>query len=387
MNRLVKIVTSASSGTSVQLRREAYGAANAGRFLRDVLAMANAAVEGPRYIVVGAEADASGRKRYHAVGDEDFSGKPSYQALVTDFIEPPVRVRYTPVTIEGKRIGVFEIPECHDKPYMMRIDHSETLRRGDAYARVNDAAVKLGRRQLQDMFSRKFREAVAADTIEIGFPGEIIHKNLELPTVDLGSLPSAIASEKLRQIIDIRTNSRNTGATTVMARLTHARLFGTDSPYEDRSPVELIEEMAQIRRKHEDDDAFYLFEQCASEVQLVLYNQGDDALRDASLSIVLPNHAAFYVADRLPRLRRDGRYVERTAAEQDAYPSVSLRDDAVHVSVSLADVAAGELVRVFPSPLRVCAGSELRGRRFGLRYALFAANLREPARGTLRLLF
>ena len=32
---------------------------------------------------------------------------------------------------------------------MMRIDYSETLRRGDAYARVNTNTVKLGRRQLQ----------------------------------------------------------------------------------------------------------------------------------------------------------------------------------------------------------------------------------------------
>ena len=59
---------------------------------------------------------------------------------------------------------------------MMRIDYSEKLRRGDAYMRVNDAAIKMGRRQLSDLFERKFRDSVSAGDIEIGFPGEIIHK-------------------------------------------------------------------------------------------------------------------------------------------------------------------------------------------------------------------
>ena len=65
--------------------------------LRDVLALANAAVDGPRYIVVGIEFDAKGRKRIHPVDRDDFSGKPAYHALVTDHIEPPIRVRYQSV--------------------------------------------------------------------------------------------------------------------------------------------------------------------------------------------------------------------------------------------------------------------------------------------------
>ncbi len=387
MNHLSKIARSALPSTGVQFRKSHYGGKDVRYFLRDVIAMANANVDGPRYIFTGIDCDGTGKKRLHSVPAEDFSGKPSYQSLVTDFVEPPIRVRYKPMSIEGKRIGVYEIPDCQDKPYMMRVDQSETLRRGDAYIRVEDTAIKMGRRQLQDMFERKFRDAVSPDRIEVGFPGEIIHKDLKLRTTDLSKLPSAIVSSKLKELIDIRVNSRNTGSTTVMARLTHARLFGADNPYEERSPSTLLQEMAEIKSRHEHDDQHFLFEQHANPVQLVVYNQGDEPIEDASLTLVMPNHNSFYVANNLPHVLRNGQFVDRSPKERAAYPAVNLKDDAVQVSSNLGTVPVDSPVKAFESPLRVCVGSDLHGRRVGIRYTLFGKNLRNPVKGTLRLLF
>ena len=171
MDRLLKIARSATPESGIQFRTQAYGNDGIRSFLRDVLALANASVEGNRYIVVGVDFDGKGRKRTHAVDSEDFSGKPSYQSLANEFIEPPIRIRYKPVSFDGVRVGVFEIGDCQDRPYMIRADFSEQLRRGDAYKRVKNAAVKMGRRQLMDLFERKFRDSVSAGDVEVGFPG------------------------------------------------------------------------------------------------------------------------------------------------------------------------------------------------------------------------
>jgi hypothetical protein len=384
---LAKIVRSATPGTGVQLRRESYGKNGIRQFLRDVVAMANAAVGGSRYIIVGAETDNKGNKRLASISPDDFSGKPSYQGLVSDFIEPPIRLKYQAVNVDGKRVGVFEISDCQDRPYMMRVDHSETLRRGDAYIRMDNAAIKMGRRQLQQMFERKFRDSVSGDRVEIGFPGEIIHKDFKIRTVDLAQLPSAIASTKLKQLLDIQNSAKDSGSTTVMARLTHARLFGSDSPYENRSADEIVEEMAAIEKKHALDDAHFLYETSAEKVQLVVYNQGDEPIQDASLSIVLPNHNAFYVADKLPKLPRNGEYVDRAKGDTSEYPTVNLKDDAIHVSNTLGEIPTYTPVDAFQMPLRICVGSALKGRKLGIRYSLFGSNLRTPAKGKLRLLF
>lgn len=387
MKHLVNIVRSATPSTGTQFRATAYGTAGAREFLRDVIAMANAAVEGTRYIIVGADYDKRGRKTVTQVDGDDFTGKPSYQALANEFIEPPVRIRYQPVMLDGKRLGVYEIGDCQDRPYMMRIDHSESLRRGDAYVRTKNAAAKMGRRQLQALFEQKFRESVSAASIEIGFPGDIIHKDHKMPTCDLSELPSLVAGAKLGQLIKIKSGRTSSGSTTMVARLTHARLFGSDSPYMDKTSDELAAEMQQIERQYRNQDEQYLYEDNGEKMQIVVYNQGDELIHDASLSLIMPNHTAFYVASHLPKIAKDDKFLDRSPAEQSDYPSVSLTDDAVQVSEKLGDIPPGEVVEVFDSPLRLCIGNDLKGRKFGIQYSLFAQNLRAPARGKLRLLF
>jgi hypothetical protein len=68
--------------------------------------MANASVEGQRYIVVGVDIDGNGRKQIHGIDRDDFTGDPSYQALANEFIEPPIRIRYQPVMVGSRRVGV-----------------------------------------------------------------------------------------------------------------------------------------------------------------------------------------------------------------------------------------------------------------------------------------
>ncbi len=387
MDHLSKLVRSATPDTGVQFRACAYGRDGVRAFLRDVLAMANASIEGSRHIVVGIDFDDKGRKRIHGVDGRDFSGKPSYQTLANEYIEPPVRIRYKPVSFDGKRVGVFEIGDCQDRPYMMRVDYDERLRRGDAYRRVNDAAVKMGRRQLMELFERKFRDSVSSSDIEVGFPGEVIRKELSLPTCDLSEMPSALASKKLEEMLQIRNMSRSSGSTTMVARLTHARLYGTEAPYEHRSPDEIMIELNEIRTKYRHQDAHFLFDQRAQPLQLVVYNQGKDPIVDASLSLALPNHSAFYVADAPPRRFINDHYVDCTPDEIAAYPAVALRDDSVQIMTKIGDIPPGEPMEVFATAPLMCIGKELEGRRFGIRYALNGQNLRAAAQGQLKLTF
>lgn len=387
MNHLLKIAKSAPPGSGVQFRLLKYGTGGIHEFLRDVLAMANADVDGPRYIVIGVDFDSRGLKTVSPVDADDFSGKPSYQSVANEFIEPPLRIRYKPEAIDGQRVGVFEIADCQDRPYMMRIDYSEKLRRGDAYTRSKNGALKMGRRQLGELFEHKFRDSVSASDIEIGFAGEIIHKECTVRTCDLSKLPSADASKKLNHLIQIRNNSRNSGVTTMMARLTHARLFGVDDPYVDRSVDDLLREMKDLRMKYRDYDNHFLYESHAERVQMVVYNQGDEPIVDASLSLIMPNHNAFYMAGQLPKLPRKNGFADRSPDEIAAYPSVTLRDDAVQVSCKIGDIPVGEPIDAFMSPLRACIGGDLAGKRFGIRYSLHGKNLRSPAQGRLLLAF
>jgi hypothetical protein len=298
-----------------------------------------------------------------------------------------IKVQYQPVIAGGARFGVFEIADCQDRPYMMRTDHSETLRRGDAYVRIKNMPIKMGRRQLQSMFEKKFADSVSAEKVEVGFPGEIIHKDLQIKPIDLSELPSTLASEKIMELMGIHTDKKNRGSTSIIARMVHARLFGSDDPYENLTRDELQRELDEIKQKHSTEDQHFLFESNIEPLQLVVLNQGEETIEEASIKIVLPRHDSFYVARQLPMQRRGGKFVERTPAELADYPSVNIKKNAVHVSNVIGDVPADSPKLAFTIPLRICVGSDLAGRKLAINYTLDGRNFRRPATGKLRLLF
>ena len=385
MKHLISIIESAAPSAAMHIRRQAYGRAGVRDFLIDVMSLANASVEGPRHIVVGVETDAAGRRQINGVAEEDFSGKPAYQRLVKECIEPPVRIRYHRIPKGNKLVGVFEIADSQDQPYMMRVDQSETLRRGDAYQRVNDRAVKMGRSKLKALFEANFADAVSASHIEVGFPGDIIFKDLKIPTHSFESLPSRLAAARQREMLAFKQQQHQDGVQTGLARLNYARLFGSDAAYVDHSTQTLIGQLDEVVQDFAEDDARFLFHDNAHLLQIVAYNQSEEELRNPVFTVVLPNHRALKIADELPMIERDGRLIKYPPEQRAMYPEVRRSRNAVKVTARMNGLLPGEMSEVFQVPLRICAGDELAGRKLGLVYSLSSSNLRETAKGSLTL--
>lgn len=380
MRHIAQIIDSATADASIQYRRKAYGAAGVREFLRDVLAIANAPVEGRRYIIVGVVEDSNGSQAVDPVGNEDFGPSPGYVQLVKDHIEPALDICYEPALLNGQQVGVFAIGDSRDRPYMMRVGYSETLQHGDAYVRVDDTAVKLGRAQLQALFEKKFQASVSADNIEIGFAGNRIRQALRLSCGDLSQLPSALATAKLEDLMKAQAANPRSGSTSMVARLAHARLYGSDEPYVTRSPEELLLELDQVGFKYAEQDKEFLFGAGAQTIQARVHNHGSEPVTDATLVLALPKDSEFFVAVRLPG-------ISQASNDDTRYPSVTLQDNVTRITQKLGVIPAGEPLDIFAEPLRIFAGTALRGRKFGIRYALHGQNLRVPVKGRLRLLF
>ena len=86
---------------------------------------------------------------------------------------------------------------------------------------TNDTTGKMGRRQLMELFEQKFRDSVSAGDIELGFPGEIVHKEITIATCDQSEMPSALASQKLEEML--RTRNMSQLGLDDNGRATHAR--------------------------------------------------------------------------------------------------------------------------------------------------------------------
>jgi len=178
----------------------------------------------------------------------------------------------------------------------------------------------------------------------------------------------------------VQIDSQKSGGESIMGRLVHARLYGSDDPYVTRSPEDLLIEMAQIRSTYAVEDRGYMFGSEAEQIQAVVYNQSSEPILDASLVLLVPPDDDLHIAERLP-------VAPGATDSHSAYPDVAILEKSIRITQKIGEIPAGERVEVFETPLRVCAGAPLRGRKFGVRYALFGKNLRTPAKGQLRLLF
>jgi hypothetical protein len=372
MSTLEEMIRSGSPATPIQFRAKPYGSEGEREFLRDLLAMANADVKGARLIVVGVDTGASGAERILGVEPADFNRQPSYVELATRYIHPPIPFSYSPANHGDVQVGIFHLGACTDGPYVMRADHSAELRRGDAWVRLNNESEPLQLPEAKALSPTQSKDCVDPEQMEIGFAGEMTYQQMTLPVCDLSQLPSVLAAGKVRQLLVTQKEASGTGNTTMMVRLTHARLFADSDPYQPQAPEALQEQMKMIALRHRADDRQFMFEVHGGELQLRVFNQSSIPLENASITLTLPNLSGLYVA-RNP--------------DDDDYPVIEINDDVAVVTASFGPVPAGSACPAFKKAIKLCAGQILDGQRLLLGYSLMARNLSSPLSGQLAIDF
>lgn len=370
MSTLEELIQSGSPATPIQFRPTPYGSKGEAEFLRDLLAMANANVKGPRLIVIGVDPNATGPGRVSSVDQADF--QIDYAEIARTNIEPPVQLTYRPVAHGNNHIGIFQIVDCQDRPYMMRDDHSAALHRGDAWVRINDQSFRLGRGQLQALFQSNFKDSIGVERVEVGFAGVAGNQPLVLPVCDLNQLPSVVAASKIRALLNTKTNSSGSGNTTMMLRLTHAKAYGSNDPYKDQSVEELTAKLDDIAQQHQVDDQNFMFEVNGCDLQLRILNQADGPIEDGTVTLTIPQVAGLQVARR---------------PDDPGYPAIDAKDDYLLVTVRLGEIPPGSPIQLFQTPIKLCVSNALKGQRLNLGYTLFGRNLGSPVGGQLPIEF
>ncbi len=102
-------------------------------FIKDVLSMANTPREGEAHIVLGVRWSAG--SGCAVVGLPAQRDDAAYQNALSDrLVSPRPQFRYTPLTVEGRPVGVISIPCRHEGPYTPTAD-SPNLQAGTVYFR------------------------------------------------------------------------------------------------------------------------------------------------------------------------------------------------------------------------------------------------------------
>lgn len=111
--------------------------------IKDVMAMANANVDGDKLIILGVKLHPSGERDFHGIEKYDFIDAATYQQIIRENVEPEIHIEYLPIEFDGKLVGIIQIHDCSDSPYMMRKDYTP-LQRGDSYIRKGNSTNENG---------------------------------------------------------------------------------------------------------------------------------------------------------------------------------------------------------------------------------------------------
>ncbi|MDR3667458.1 MAG: ATP-binding protein [Ignavibacteriaceae bacterium] len=156
---------------AIQYKKEMYES-----FLKDIMAMANALVDGNRYIVIGVKHLPNGDKEYKSIPSGDFVDEATYQQLIKSNIEPDIELKYEALNMEGNLLGVFTISSCENQPYMMGKKY-KSLNEGDSYIRRGSQQCRLKRSNLDKMiYERRRKESISVylpyqRTLQLEFEG------------------------------------------------------------------------------------------------------------------------------------------------------------------------------------------------------------------------
>ncbi|MBS5913111.1 MAG: ATP-binding protein [Paenibacillus macerans] len=127
-------------------------------FLKDIMAMANANTDiNKRYIIIGVKHMPNGDRNFFCIPKDEFKDDADYQDLVRQNIEPEIKFVYKAVEFEGHLLGVFEITNCEQRPYVMKKAKGK-LEQGACYIRRGSQQGRVIREDLEIMYEKRFKK-------------------------------------------------------------------------------------------------------------------------------------------------------------------------------------------------------------------------------------
>jgi hypothetical protein len=382
MSSLETLIRSASAGPAIEFRERVYADVERQGFVREILALANALVDGPRYLIMGVRDDGSGERQIVGVTDQELlDARELYSSLVARYIEPALNIDLRAVELDGSQVLILALSAVEDPPYLLKENLSNSMREGNGWIRRSTAAVRLKRADLEQLFLKTALSPANHPTIQLGFEGNGLVEEITLAALDLNELPSRVAGEKFRNLIEAKHASQEaTGrSATRIERLVHAREFGGTQPYRPISEDSLIRRATAAAEEYGDADAHYEYELRAHKVNLAISNVGDVAMGSGLLTLDFPRVDGFGISKFI--CPNPGSGEERPLG----YPNVDIGPNGIRVQAKIESVPGSSVIAAFTQPLRIWVRAEMVGKTVPVSYSLHAANARQPVVGALRI--
>ncbi|WP_430974673.1 AlbA family DNA-binding domain-containing protein [Sunxiuqinia rutila] len=356
--------------------------------LKDFLSMANANTKEERYIIIGVNHKSNGNRDIIGV-NEDFIDEAIYQQLIIENIEPEINFKYFPYKFETKTLGIFQIKDCLNPPYMLKKDFG-SLKKGDSFIRKGSHQTRVTRADIDFFISQKLTLGYFTGSLSLYF-SESKNKRLILKALSKIDYPSDKAAKKIKRIIKEKEEKlKHTDDMIGMFAITQGLNMLTGTPYENRSISTLRENLENVKETYQADDMYYLFEEKSHKINITIINNGEEYIEDASIEIIIKRNDCFLIADSVYNKPDHRSPIERInyasimpSWEKSHYPKVDETDDTYIISEHIGDIKHKIPQDVFNVPIRLIVGRNCIGNDFPVSIKVYGKNLKEPIKDEL----
>lgn len=405
---LIDLIHYENEKTGLDFKAVIYKADKFDDLLKDIMAMANAALEEDRYIVVGVKHHPGSERVF--LGVEEFIDDATYYQLVHSNIEPDIHFEYFHVEVADKKVGVFRIFNCDNQPYLMKKD-TKNLRRGDGFIRKGTSQMRLMRSDLDKIFAKRqsaddFTGKIDTVFESDGKPCTTLHPWEELvpPSEEAAiRIRSIIADKEAIEAVRVARINAQQSNYPGMAKSTldafavppnFAKALhlgpGMSLKYEDRDVATLKADLDKVRETYKERDLHYLYELKAHKINILITNTANRYIEDCSVEIRIKRSFDFVVATTVYDKYQgsSGGYlstpiVRPPSYARQFYPKVKVDAEWYTVSGHPGDLKHQLSTAALGVPIRMLLPPDSAGNKLEVVLTIFGKNLPKPYVKTL----
>lgn len=383
-----------SENTSLDFKAEEYGKNNY-ELIKDVMSMANAHTNEKKYIVVGVKDNPNEDREF--IGLKNISDQAVLENVIQENIEPIIYFKYYKYEFKGKMLGIIEIGDNRDRPYMMKKDNA-SLKKGDSWIRKGSRQSRVVRDDIDKMIQERL-SYIDTKEIKIGIANNFEKEHyIEIPLINLDEKPSNIERKRLEELLEkLRSYERGDNKREKLSLVNNNFLdylndskkirVGTNflgqSVYYDEKKI--LEKIKNVTTEFYDEDYYFLLEENSLKLNFSIYNDTNIFLEDVKIEFKIPKDV-FFVAERIPeKPQYDGFGGKLPSSFIMGYPNVEVENNYYIITEYFDNIRHKDLTRIFSEELRCCKVRKYEGNKINIKYKISAKNLETPIEDELVL--
>lgn len=405
LEELDYLIENELENTRLDFKRKFYHKEKYNELIKDVMAMANAHVEDTKYIIFGVKLLEDGSRSFHSV--QQLPDQADIEQLIHNNIEPTIELSFYPHKFKNHQLAILEVQGFNDRPYISKKDY-RGIKAGDSVIRKGSTTSPLNRNDLDKIYSHSNKN-VNPHKIEVGL-NENLETILEVSAKGYNTkdLPSSkekkFYEEKLTILKEhIQEKDRKNKATplsnvNIEGVVNFGRMFSENGVHDKKiyigtdnfgMPIRLSEEelkgrIANVTKTYFEDDAYFLQENVAQNLNPYILNNSDKFLEDVYIELYISTEVGYIFTEHydkpvnglVPALSNHLSYM---------YPNVEKDNDKYVITESIGTVRHQIKDTLLINPLKIIYSSEIIGKSIMLDYELHAKNLSNPFKGSLEI--